>query len=142
MSDYYFVRTLGGALMPCDAEAEAIVASFGSGEIVRCEIRRDRNPGHHRKFFAILGLVFKNQETYLSVEALRFAVMISAGYVDEISIGGGKVAFKPRSISWAKMDQTDFDRLYSAALEAIPRLLPAFDGIDLDRQLLMSTIGV
>jgi hypothetical protein len=81
-------------------------------------------------------MVFQNQEKYLSQEALRFAVMVQAGYVDSIQLEGDKVAFRPVSLSWAKMDQNDFNDFYKAALAAIPRLLPQFAGVDLDRELL------
>lgn len=138
MGDFYFVKTLG-ALKPADGSAEEYLDTLGYGEIVRATCRKDRNPGHHRKFFGILGLVFKNQEKYLSLEALRFAVMVSAGYVDQIALEGDHVAFRPVSIAWAKMDQGAFDKLYNAALEAIPRLLPQFRGVDLDRELSLTT---
>jgi hypothetical protein len=139
VTDFYFTKTMGGALKPADGAAEEYLDSLGTGEIIRADCRKDRNPGHHRKFFGILQLVLKNQEKYLSLEALRFAVMVSSGYVDQIALEGDKVAFRPVSIAWSKMDQTEFDALYKASLAAIPRLLPQFDGVDLDRELSLTT---
>ena len=138
--DLYLVKTLGGALKPIDEAGEDYVTSLGASEIVRAQCRKDRNPGHHRKFFGLLSMVFKNQEIYVSQEALRFAVSIQAGYVDEVRLAGDVVAFKPRSINWASMDQTAFDTFYKSALDAIPRLLPQFEGVDLDSALQESTV--
>jgi hypothetical protein len=106
---------------------------------VRGAFKKDRNPGHHRKFFGLLRMVFENQEKYLSQEALRFAVTIQAGYVEEIQLDGDRIALKPKSIAWAKMDQTEFDKFYNAALAAIKALLPQFEGVDLDRELINSS---
>jgi hypothetical protein len=64
------------------------------------------------------------------VEALRFAVTIQAGWVEEIRLAGDKVALKPKSISWGKMDQHEFKLYYDAALRAIPELLPHLEGVD------------
>jgi hypothetical protein len=138
--DIYLVKTLGGALKPIDGTGEEIIDTLGAGEVIRATIKKDRNPGHHRKFFGLLGLVYKNQERYLSQEALRFAVMVSAGYVDTIALEGDKVTFRPVSISWARMSQDEFELFYNAALAAIPRLLPQFAGVDLDRELLNAEI--
>jgi hypothetical protein len=38
------------------------------------------------------------------------------------------------------MDQNEFNEFYNAALAAIPRLLPQFAGVDLDRELLNTEI--
>lgn len=139
MTDIYLTKTLGGALKPIDGLGEEYIGSLGAGEIVRATMKKDRIPGHHRKYFGLLRLVFSNQDKYLSQEALRFAVSIQAGYVDQIMLSGDKVALRPKSISWAKMDQSEFNDYYDAALKAIPELLPQFAGIDLDQELLLSS---
>ena len=139
MTDIYLTKTLGGGLKPIDGLGEEYINGLGAGEIVRATMKKDRIPGHHRKYFGLLRLVFSNQDRYLSQEALRFAVSIQAGYVDQIMLSGDKVALRPKSISWARMDQNDFNDYYNAALKAIPELLPQFAGIDLDRELSLST---
>ncbi len=136
--DIFLAKTMGGAFKPIDGKGEEYAASLGCGEIVRGVFTKARNPGHHRKFYGILRMVWENQEKYLSLDGLEFAVKVQAGYVDEIHLTGDKVALKPRSISWGKMDQHEFDGFYQAALMAIKELLPQFKDVDLDRELLMS----
>jgi hypothetical protein len=137
VSDAYFVKSLGG-LAPVDDATHESLAAYGNGEIIRAKLYKDRNPRHHRLFFGLLGLVFRNQDVYLSQEALRFAIMVAAGYVDEVRIGKEKVAMKPKSLSFGSMGQREFEDFYQAALLAIPRLLPQFEGVDLERELTIS----
>lgn len=137
MTDTYLVKS-GDKLLPVDDHTRDEINSYGDGEILRVKFFRDRNPLHHRLFFGLLRLVFFNQERYVSQEALRFAVTVQAGYVDEIQLSGDKVALRPRSIAWAKMDQKEFDEFYAAALRAIPELLPQFDGVDIEAELYSS----
>ncbi len=139
MSDHYFVRTIGG-LAPVDDSAKEALNFYGTGEILRVKLHKDRNPRHHRLFFGLLGLVMRNQEVYLSLEALRFAIMVTAGYVDEIRLSGDKVAMRPKSLSFGSMGQQEFSEFYAAALLAIPRLLPQFEGVDLERELAISGV--
>lgn len=137
--DHYFVRTLGG-LAPVDDASKEALNFYGTGEVLRVKIHKDRNPRHHRLFFGLLNLVFQNQQRYLSQEALRFAITIQAGYVDEIRLSGDRVALKPKSISWGKMDQHEFSLFYQAALKAIPELLPELGTVDWERELLTSGV--
>jgi hypothetical protein len=139
MSDHYFVRTIGG-LAPVDDASKEALNFYGTGEVLRVKMHRDRNPRHHRLFFGLLNLVFQNQQRYLSQEALRFAITIQAGYVDEIRLSGDRVALKPKSISWGKMDQHEFSLFYQAALKAIPELLPELGTVDWERELLTSGV--
>lgn len=134
MSDTYFVRT-AVSLRPVDDASREAMAAFGEGEIIRVKLWRDRNPAHHRLFFALLNLVYENQDKYASPEALRFAVTCQAGWVDEIRLRGDKVALRPKSLSWGRMGQDEFNQYYQAALRVIPELLPQFEGVDLEGEL-------
>src|SRR6202790_2911223 len=124
--DTYFCKTPTG-LVPVDDHTTEAMQQYGDGEVVRVKMYKDRNIAHHRLFFGLLAMVYRNQEVYLSQEALRFAIMITAGYVDEIRLSGDKVAMKPRSLSFGAMNQFEFSEFYKAALAAIPRLLPQYE---------------
>jgi hypothetical protein len=132
--DTYFAKT-PDSLVPVDDFTADALRQYGDGEIIRVKLFKDRNLRHHRLFFGMLRAIFKNQEKYLSEEALRFAVTIQAGWVDEIKLSGDKVALRPKSIAFAKMDQHEFRQYFDAALRAIPELLPQFDGVDIEDML-------
>lgn len=137
--DTYFVKT-PVSLRPVDDASAAVLKEYGDGEVIRVKLMKDRNPRHHRLFFALLNMVYQNQDKYLSQEALRFAVTIQAGWVDEIRLAGDKVALRPKSIAWGKMDQLEFKNYFDAALRAIPELLPQFDGVDLQGELIQHDV--
>lgn len=132
--DVYFVKTSDG-LVPVDDHTTEVLQEYGDGEVIRVKLFKDRNPRHHGLFFALLTCIYKNQEKYLSKEALRFAITIQAGWVDEIKLTGDSVALRPKSIAWGKMDQHEFKDYYAAALKAIPELLPQFEGVDIEDML-------
>lgn len=139
--DFYMVKTLGG-FRPADDRTEDQAKNFGLGEVVRIKFFSSRNIRHHRLFFGLLNLVFANQDKYLSLEGLRFAVTIQAGYVEEIKLKGDTVILKPKSIAFARMSQIEFNTFYDAALAAIPVLLPQFEGMDLRQELAVNSTGV
>ena len=41
------------------------------GQVLTCEIKHVRNADFHRKFFALLNLVFENQEIFEDIDHLR-----------------------------------------------------------------------
>lgn len=119
-------RTLQG-WAPADPEAEAFTKGFKVGALSWLEGSKPRNPGHHRKFFAMLKIICDNQEHYKSVEELRAACLVAIGHALFVQTKAGLVGI-PKSISFAKMDQTEFERtVYDPAIawvatEVIPGL--------------------
>lgn len=85
------------------------------------EIRQERNAKFHRKFFALIKMVFDNQEIFQSVEDLRYELTIEAGYFEEYVTFGGEVKRKAKSISFASMEQKDFEQLYNMFVHTVIR---------------------
>jgi hypothetical protein len=105
------------------------------GTYMRIESRRPRHGAHHRKFFALLQLVSENSETYDTVEKALVAVKLVSGYTDPfIDPVSGQLRQLPRSIAYESMDQDEFDKFYSAAIDGvISFILPQFDSAQVDR---------
>lgn len=80
------------------------------------QIKRVRSPAHHRKYFALLKLCFENQEEIEDAENFRKIFQMRCGLVDIVETKTGR-AFLPRSISFDKMDQTQFEDLWRKALD-------------------------
>jgi len=83
------------------------------GEIIMCDVRRKRNVDHHRKGFALLHAMFDNQDSFDDFDRFRDWVQIAAGVVDTIIGDEGKVYYKIKSLSFADMDQSEFDKVYN-----------------------------
>ncbi|WP_410015831.1 DUF1367 family protein [Sodalis sp. C49] len=54
-----------------------------------------------------------------SFEAFRHWVTVESGYYDAYKMPDGSVMKSPRSVSFAKMDETDFQALYKATLDTL-----------------------
>lgn len=80
-----------------------------------------RNPQFHRKYFALLKIGFENQDTYNDLEIYRQVIVIKAGYVHWVEGKDGHSYPLPQSISFEKMKQENFEKLYAATLEIISK---------------------
>ena len=103
-----------------------------------CQVQQPslpRNPGHHRKFFALVNLVYENLPhegdaesftRYLTTtESLVSYLKIATGHCDFIwarNTHGSPVQCQlPRSISFAKMDQAEFETFFNKCCDVIIR---------------------
>ena len=115
------VRNLGG-LRPIDKAGEQMLSKLDQGRLVKVVVTQPRNINHHRLFFALLNAVFRNLPEDVdipSVDALLGMIKITVGHYD-ICVSNSGVEFRiPKSISFAKMDQTEFDRFFSACCDVI-----------------------
>ena len=101
-----------------DSDYEKI-KKIKAGDEVECEIKKPRNYKFHKKLFALLNLVYQNQEHYVNIDHLRYDLTIAAGYYEKrISIHGEEIT-EPKSISFAKMDDHEFSEYYSSIVDQI-----------------------
>lgn len=110
----------GTYLKPCFSSDNDEIKryKFKVGEMYQIEISKPRNVLFHRKYFALLNLVFENQEYFTDFNALRSFVIIKSGYYIRTVTKKG-VHFEPKSISFASMDQVEFDKLFDKTLDFI-----------------------
>ncbi len=78
----------------------------------KIDARKARNPEHHRKAFALINLIFDSQEKYRSVEDLLTELKLRTGWYREHVRMNGEMVYIPKSISFADMDQTQFETFY------------------------------
>lgn len=96
------------------------LARMKAGDHLRIETARPRNPGHHRKLFALLRLVADNSDTYDTIEKALTAIKLVCGYADPlIHPVTGEFSMIPRSISYEGMDQDEFDEFYNRAIDGV-----------------------
>ena len=125
------------SLRPVDEAGEDALRKIGQGDIVKVEVRKPRNVQHHRLFWALMSLVWQqlDHEEYPSVEDLVARVKIATGHRQRIEMGNGMVAFIPKSIAFAKMDQTAFSDFYERVCDLIAsKILPGISKGDLKRE--------
>ncbi|CUI02654.1 Phage protein [Janthinobacterium sp. CG23_2] len=129
--------------MPADQQAADFIAKLKLGAGVTATIKRQRNPKHHRKFFALLDFAFDNWEptaaTYKG-EAVgknrnqfRNDIIVLAGHYEMAVNMRDEVRLTAKSISFGSMDQIDFDALYSDVVNVVlAKILTNYTRDDLD----------
>jgi hypothetical protein len=114
-------KTLQG-WQPVSNAAREFWSKTKLGQVVEMKGRRPRNPGHHRKLFALLGIIVENTELFESTDdALTGLKAITGlGRWERIK-GTSKDIFYPESIAFDAMDQKEFEAFYNQAIAAVIR---------------------
>lgn len=128
MSEVQLIK-VAGALKPANQIDAYVINKIGIGKLVHAKITQPRNAKFHRKFFALLNFGFeyyeipeieyKGQQAVKDFNRFREDVTILAGYYDVTADINGSVKLKARSISFAKMEEDDFGKLYSSVFNVI-----------------------
>lgn len=116
MVEFLAVKRMNGDLHPTNEQGEAYLRGIKQGDIVTINVKRPRNPYFHAKYFALLNLVLKNQEHYKSVEELLVVAKIATGHVDAIQTKRWGTVYLPKSISFAAMDESEFQEMYDRTM--------------------------
>lgn len=88
------------------------------GETYEADIKRPRNLGYHRRFFALLNVGHENTKLDLPFEVYRKYVVMKAGFVKIYETPKGNM-YEAESISFANMPEDVFQDLYSRVLDVI-----------------------
>lgn len=133
-------RSNGYALVPAHETDQDAIKKLPNGQPVRVKVTQIRNIDHHRKYFALLNYAFDVWEPpQLSAsdmqKAVRFNIMptdieknfdrfrkdiaILCGFYDTTVRVNGDLQLEAKSISFAKMDQHEFEKLYDSTIDVI-----------------------
>lgn len=124
-----------GSLVPVDALAEEALRKVANGELVQVEVKRPRNLHHHRKLFALLSLIFENQERFQSVEEMLDAIKVYIGHCQTMQLRDGTVVKTPRSIAFHRMDQNSFEAFYNKVLDVVAeKIIPGISKAGLRKE--------
>src|SRR3990167_7591673 len=133
MTRAIFVKHLQ-SLRPTDEASEELLRHIGQGELVSVEIKRPRHLGWHRRYFAMLQIVFANQSYYKSLDDLLDVCKLAVGHYRTVRTKQGDVRI-PKSISFASMDQTEFEAFYDRACDWVSQeVIPGLQRHDLDEE--------
>ena len=106
----------GPVLVPVMDDADKIPF----GEVV-ADIKKNRNPGNHKRFFAFVKQAFDMQEFYEEREVFRKVLQLKAGFFDLVISEKGKSVYLPKSISWDELDEIEFRELFGRVVNAFIR---------------------
>ncbi len=114
----YIQKTLKG-WKPADEQSEKYWKKGKLGDYYQLEISKPRNGGYHRMYFAMLKIVFDNQEIYRSQNELLDAIKFGVGHVETRKKLTGEFYQKPASISFANMEQDKFEDFFNRSVNVV-----------------------
>lgn len=116
-------RKTAAGFVPVSQQAREFHAKTKLGQTVELKGRRPRSPGHHRKLFALLGLMVDNTECFSSTEdaLLGLKAVLGHGEWKRLHPKAEREVFVPDSIAYENMGQDEFEAFYNAAIAAVIR---------------------
>ena len=95
------------------------------GDKVLCTIKKPRNYEFHKKFFALVRLTYQNLPEWMeqdlgvhSEEDMLTSMKLDLGLADIVYINGRPIV-KTGSISFASMDNTEFEQFYNRCVDLV-----------------------
>jgi Protein of unknown function (DUF1367) len=139
-----FRKVMGGWSPETEEDAEK-TARYKIGAVIHADWKEQRNVKFHRKYFAMLKFAFDHWDVdeyegphgkvvQKNFDRFRADVQIMAGYYDLVINLRGEARADAKSISFGRMDQPSFDKLYSDVANVIlQKVLKSYTRDDLDR---------
>lgn len=120
---------------------------LGPGEMAQAEIVIPRNYKFHKKFMALMNFAFdawepdRSRKTYKgrpitkNFDRFRKDIVIQAGFYEQTFDLDGRMRLEAQSISFANMDEAQFEAVYSACVDVVLQkvLITYKDREELDR---------
>lgn len=129
MAEFQLIKQPGGLLRAANESDAERLNKIKNGRLITADIVQVRNPAFHRKFFALLNfayeyweppvLEYKGLKSEKSFERFRKEVTVLAGHYTVTTDLRGNVKLEPKSISFASMDDTEFEQLYRDVFEIL-----------------------
>ena len=129
MADIFLVKTPNGSLAPADGKSAEILMNQKVGQGFRVKLTKVRNIRFHRKFFALLNYAFdtwepeekeyKGEPVQKNFDQFRRDITILAGFYETAVRLDGAVRVTAKSISFANMEEDEFEELYSKVIDVL-----------------------
>jgi len=113
MAEIHLRKMQGGMLIAATQQDHDLLKVWRVGDDLRATVVKPRNGKFHRLAFALLNLVFQNQDKYDTLEQLLIEFKLKSGHYEEHLTLKGKIIYQAKSIAFDKMGQPEFEVLYS-----------------------------
>ena len=143
MNECMVMKGADGTLVAYDEGAREFIEALNMGIALRAKFTKLRNPKFHRKFFGMLDVGFDafdpGEKEYRGLpcqknrERFRKDVIVAAGFFDPVIALNGEIRAEAKSISFANMDDIEFEQVYSKVADVLlQRVLKNYTREDLD----------
>ena len=126
MADFDFIKGSVG-MLPTEDDGKAWFRKLPMGATISVKVVVPVNGKFRRKFFAMLHAAYDNHDwpevmtqwgpCQTDFETFRAYVTCKAGFYKMVNHPKKGPQAVPRSIAWAKMQDDEFEKLYSAVLD-------------------------
>ena len=122
---------VSGILAPFGPDAEAWMSATKAGQVIEVDATRVRNWKFLKKYFALLNYAFTQwdipeNDAAKNFDEFRGDLAILAGYYDMVVRVDGSERPRAKSIAFDKMEEDEFERLYSKTLDILlAKILPS-----------------
>lgn len=129
MAEILLRKLANGALVPVDDEAAEALKHIKVGAGVRCNIVRVRNYRFLQKYHVLVNLLFdiwtetaprlqyRGQDVAPNKEKFRGDLQVLCGHYEAVFGVRGELQLKPKSVSFASMEEDEFEKLFSRAID-------------------------
>ena len=96
--DLFLEKTMFG-LSPWSDSDKEIVKPWSYGEVIKVTVKRERNSGHHKKFFAMMNKTMYHLpegSPIKSIDHLKDLLKFETGYFETFISLSGEMVYKPR----------------------------------------------
>ncbi|WP_104210418.1 DUF1367 family protein [Pectobacterium brasiliense] len=122
------VKNAGGVFCPAFEHDLPRLTKFKNGEMYTAEFKLTRNPAFHRKAFAFFNFCFQHwsadrvglesMDEATQFERFRKDLTILAGFYEQTVRLNGDIRTEAKSLAYANMEPDEFERCYSALINA------------------------
>jgi hypothetical protein len=129
MTALQMIKQPGGMLRPANQVDADALQSVPNGRVLAVDFSQPRNPQFHRKFMALLNfgfeywqpeeLEYRGMKSVKSFDRFRKEVTVLAGYYTVTTTLKGDVRLEAKSISFGKMGEEEFHKLYRAVFSVL-----------------------
>lgn len=124
-------KLANGTLAPASEADAELLKKVKRGAGVRVQLTQMRNYRFRRKWFALVGYAFemwsdisgpieyRGQQVQPNFDRFRKDLTILAGYHNVVFNVRGEFRLEAKSISFGQMTEEEFEKLYSATIQAI-----------------------
>ncbi len=124
MTEIYFIKCYGNLLPVSEGDVD-IISAIPDGETIKAELKRPRNVQFHKKYFALLDVLFnifepvkvEGKEAMKNRERFRKDIAIATGHYELVYNIKSEIRAEARSISFARMSQEEFEALYNRTID-------------------------
>lgn len=117
MGKFFLTRLKNGDFRTLFGQDREKARNIKPGRHIEVRYRTVRNPGHHRKYWALLQSISDNLDYSCPVDLIHKKLKVACGWFDIYEVNG-KVITELKSMDYATMDREEFERYYEQAVNA------------------------